>query len=64
MNFWNLFHETSNEDSSLNRFSHGSIETLMKNGVDGVKKDLKDLEKAQQDLKAALKTESDKESDK
>ena len=28
------------------------------------KKDLKDLEKAQQDLKAALKSESDKESDK
>ena len=32
--------------------------------TDKGKKDLKDLEKAQQDLKAALKSESDKESDK
>jgi len=32
--------------------------------TDRGQKDLKDLEKAQQDLKAALKSESDKESDK
>ena len=32
--------------------------------TDRGKKDLKDLEKAQQDLKAALKSESDKESNK
>jgi len=31
--------------------------------TDRGKKDLKDLEKAQQDFKAALKSESDKESD-
>ena len=32
--------------------------------TDKGKKDLKDFEKAKQDLKAALKSESDKESDK